>query len=127
MAGRVMLWSAGAWFVAVLLFGQTRSLPFGLALLLVSGFAQSFCLIAVAVVMLRNAAEPMRGRVMGMRVLAIWGLPLGLLASGPIIAGFGYAACTLMYAALGLAATLAMGHRWRRALWQPSAAANAYP
>jgi predicted MFS family arabinose efflux permease len=126
-AGRVMLWSTAAWFAAVLLFGQTRSLPFGLALLFISGFVQSFCLIPVAVVMLRSAAEHMRGRVMGMRVLAIWGLPLGLLASGPIIAGLGYTACTVVYASIGLAATLAIGHRWRRALWHPTAPANAHP
>jgi len=110
-AGRVMLWSAAAWFAAILLFGQTRSLPFGLALLVMSGFVQSFCLIPVAVVMLRGSAEHMRGRVMGMRVLAIWGLPLGLLASGPIIDGLGYGACTVIYASIGLAATLAVGHR----------------
>ncbi len=110
-AGRVMLWSAAAWFVAILLFGQTRSLPFGLALLFISGFVQSFCLIPVAVVMLRGAAEPMRGRVMGMRVLAVWGLPLGLLASGPIIDGLGYTACALIYASIGLAATFAIGYR----------------
>jgi predicted MFS family arabinose efflux permease len=110
-AGRVMLWSAAAWFVAILLFGQTRALPFGLALLFISGFVQSFCLIPVAVVMLRGAAEHMRGRVMGMRVLAVWGLPLGLLASGPIIDGLGYAACTVIYASIGLAATFAIGYR----------------
>jgi len=28
-AGRVMLWSGAAWFVAILLFGQTRSLGTG--------------------------------------------------------------------------------------------------
>jgi predicted MFS family arabinose efflux permease len=112
-AGRVMLWSAAAWFVAILLFGQTRALPCGLALLFLSGFVQSFCLIPVAVVMLRGAAEHMRGRVMGMRVLAVWGLPFGLLASGPIIDGFGYTACTAIYASLGLAATFAIGVRPR--------------
>jgi predicted MFS family arabinose efflux permease len=126
-AGRVMLWSAAAWFVAILLFGQTRSLPFGLGLLFLSGFAQSFCLIPVAVVMLRGAAEHMRGRVMGMRVLAVWGLPLGLLASGPIIAGLGYTACAVIYAGIGLAATIAIGYRSRRALWHTSASANAHP
>jgi predicted MFS family arabinose efflux permease len=126
-AGRVMLWSSAAWFIGILLFGQTRSLPFGLALLFISGFAQSLCLIPVAVVMLRGAAEHMRARVMGMRVLAIWGLPLGLLASGPIIAGLGYAACTVIYASLGVAATIAIAYRTREALWQPSAAANARP
>src|SRR3954452_5298136 len=35
---RVMLWSASAWFIAILLFGQTRFVPFGLALLFISGF-----------------------------------------------------------------------------------------
>ena len=125
-AGRVMLWSSASWFVATLLFGLTRSLPMGLALLFIAGFVQSFCLIPVAVVMLRSAAEPMRGRVMGMRVLAIWGLPLGLLASGPVIAAFGYTACAAAYAGIGLAATIAIGYRSRRALWHPSASANAH-
>ena len=74
--------------------------------------------------MLRSSSEDMRGRVMGLRMLAIWGLPLGLLAAGPIIARIGYSATTLIYAGLGLAATIAIGYRWRRALWHRSAAAN---
>jgi hypothetical protein len=66
----------------------------------------------------------MRGRVMGVRMLAIWGLPLGLLVAGPMIARFGYAATTFVYAGLGLAATLAIAWRWRDSLWHRSAAAN---
>jgi Major Facilitator Superfamily len=123
-AGRVMLWSGAAWFVAILLFGQTRSLGIGLALLFAAGFVQSFCLTPLAAVMLRSASGEMRNRVMGIRMLAIWGLPLGLLAAGPVIARFGYAAATLSYAGIGLAATIAIGYRWRRALWHRSAAAN---
>jgi hypothetical protein len=76
--------------------------------------------------MLRASSEEMRGRVMGIRMLAIWGLPLGLLAAGPLIAGIGYSATTLLYAVLGLVATLAIGLRWRRALWHRTAAANAH-
>jgi hypothetical protein len=125
-AGRTMLWSGALWFVAILLFGQTRVLGAGLALLFVSGFVQSFCLTPLAAVMLRASSEQMRGRVMGLRIVAIWGLPLGLLAAGPFIERFGYAATTLIYAGLGLAATAAMGYRWRGALWHRSAAANAY-
>lgn len=52
-------------------------------------------------------------------------LPLGLLAAGPLIAGLGYAATTLLYGALGVAATLAIGYGWRQALWVRSAPANA--
>ena len=123
-AGRAMLCSGAVWFVAILLFGQTRSVGAGLVLLFVSGFAQSLCLTPLAAVMLRASSEAMRGRVMGLRMLAIWGLPAGLLVAGPIIEHFGYAASTLIYAGVGLAATLAIGYRWRRALWQSSAVAN---
>ena len=115
-AGRVMLWSGAAWFVAILLFGQTRDMALGLVLLFAAGFVQSFCLTPLAGVMLRSASSEMRGRVMGIRMLAIWGLPLGLLAAGPIIARYGYTASTLIYAGLGLAATIAIGYRWRHAL-----------
>ena len=126
-AGRMMLAAATAWFVAILLFGQSRAMAPGLALLFVSGFAQSFCMTPLAAVMLRAASDEMRGRVMGIRMLAIWGLPLGLLAAGPVIAHFGYAAATLLYASGGLAATLAIGYRWRAALWDRAAPANLPP
>ena len=48
----------------------------GLALLFASGFVQSYCLTPLAGVLLRSASAEMRGRVMGIRMLAIWGLPL---------------------------------------------------
>ncbi len=66
----------------------------------------------------------MRSRVMGIRQLAVWGLPLGLVASGPMIERFGYTTTTFIYAGLGLAATLVIGYRWRHSLWHRSAAAN---
>ncbi len=123
-AGRVMLTAAGLWFAMILLFGQTHWLALGLGLLFLSGFAQSFCMTPLAAVMLRSASEEMRGRVMGIRMLAIWGLPLGLLAAGPVIAHLGYSAATLLYAGAGLAATIAIGWRWHAALWDRSAPAN---
>jgi MFS family permease len=122
---RVMLWSGALWFAAVLVFGQTTSLALGLALLFATGFVQSFCLTPLAAIMLRAGGEEMRGRVMGVRMLAIWGLPLGLLAAGPLIPAIGYSATTLLYAALGLIATLAIGYRWRQELWHRAAPANA--
>lgn len=124
-AGRVMLAATAVWFVAILAFGQSRSVALGLVLLFVSGVAQSLCMTPLAAVMLRAANDEMRGRVMGMRMLAIWGLPLGLLAAGPVIAHVGFTAATMLYAGLGLAATFAAAYRWRTALWERGAAANA--
>ena len=122
---RAMLVGGATWFATILVFGQTDTLPVGLPLLFLAGFLQSLCLTPLAAVMLRSSDDAMLGRVMGMRMLAVWGLPLGLLAAGPIIEHLGYPATTLLYAALGLAATFAIGYRWRGALWHRSAAANA--
>jgi hypothetical protein len=124
-SGRAMLWSGVLWFGAVVAFGQTSTLGAGLALLFATGFVHSFCITPLAAVMLRSSDEAMRGRVMGVRMLAIWGLPLGLLAAGPLIAHIGYVATTVLYGGLGLASTVAIGYGWRRALWHRSAAANA--
>jgi hypothetical protein len=123
-AARVMLWNGALWFAGILVFGQIAWLQFGLVLLFGIGFVQSFCLTPLAAIMLRSSDDAMRGRVMGVRMLAIWGLPLGLLAAGPLIAGIGYSATTLLYGGLGLAATFAIGYSWRHSLWQRSAAAN---
>jgi len=123
-AARTMLWSAGLWFAALLLFGQTTHLALGMALLVFAGFMQSLCLTPLAAIMLRSSDPAMLGRVMGVRMLAIWGLPLGLVAAGPLIERIGYAPTTLLYTGLGIAATLAVGYRWREALWHRSAAAN---
>ena len=124
-AARVMLWSSGLWFTAIFFFGLTRTLPIGIALLFFAGFVQSYCMTPLAAIMLRGADESMRGRVMGVRMLAIWGLPLGLVAAGPLIALYGFTATTVLYASVGLAATFAIGYAWRHSLWQRSAPANA--
>ena len=124
-AARTMLWSAGLWFAATLLFGLTAKLPLGMALLFIAGLTQSFCLTPLAAIMLRTSDESMRGRVMGVRMLAIWGLPLGLVAAGPLIESIGYTATAVIYNGLGVIATIATGWYWRHALWHRSAAANA--
>lgn len=125
-AARVMLVSSALWFVGILLFGQIRVPALGIGLLFAVGFVQSFCMTPLAAVMLRASSQEMRGRVMGIRMLAIWGLPLGLVAAGPLVARAGFTATTLLYAGIGLAATAAIGLRWRRALWLRAATANSY-
>jgi hypothetical protein len=121
---RTMLVAAAVWFVTLLAFGQSSTMSTGLVLLFTGGVAQSLCMTPLAAVMLRGASEEMRGRVMGMRMLAIWGLPLGLVAAGPVIERLGFAACSVLYAGTGLVATFAIGLRWRDALWKRTATAN---
>lgn len=121
---RAMILWAGVWFLVDLCFGLVTNIWMGLFLLVAAGFAHSVCLTPLAAVMLRASGHAFRGRVMGMRILAIWGLPVGLLISGPMISSMGFVATSTLYAMAGLALTGAMAFYWRHALWSRHAASN---
>lgn len=124
-ASRTMIVAAAAWFIAVLAFAQVTNMAAGIVLLTAAGLAQSLCTTPLAAVVLRGSALEFRGRVMGVRTLAILGLPVGLLVSGPLITGIGFAATGTAYALAGLVLTLMMMLRWHAHLWRLAAPANA--
>jgi hypothetical protein len=94
-------------------------------MLVLAGCAQSFCLVPMSAVLLRHSEESYRGRVMGIRMFSIYGLPLGLLIAGPLIASLGFAMMATVYASVGIGCTLLIALRWRAVLWHRDAAANA--
>jgi hypothetical protein len=55
---------------------------------------------------------------MGVRTLAVYGLPLGLMASGALIDRIGYPLTITVSAAVGLLFTLLIGLKWRASMWQ---------
>jgi len=90
----------------------------GVIFLMLAGFAQSFTMVSLAVILMRTSSPQFRGRVMGVRMLAVYGLPLGLMASGALIERIGYAPTIAALAAVGLLFTLLAGITWRASLWQ---------
>ena len=124
-AARTTLIACAAWFGAILCFTQVTHLAAGIVLLVCAGVAQNFCLTPIAAVMLRASAPEYRGRVMGMRMLAIWGLPAGLLLSGPLIERIGFAATGVLYSVTGIVCVALIAVRWHAHLWHADAAGNA--
>jgi hypothetical protein len=122
--GRAMVLWCAAWYAVILVFAQIRSPGAGSVVLMLAGCAQSLCLVPMSAMLLRTSAEQFRGRVMGIRMLMIYGVPLGLLIAGPLIARYGYPATATLYGVAGLACTLWIAVRWRAALWDRGAAAN---
>jgi predicted MFS family arabinose efflux permease len=122
---RLMIGATVMWYAALLVFVQVQTVPAAMACLMLAGFAQSLTMISIAVILMRTASEHFRGRVMGVRMLAIYSLPLGLLAAGSLIDGIGFAATGTLYAAAGLALMLAIVLHWRADLWHLHAPANA--
>jgi MFS family permease len=123
-ASQTMIIASVAWFALDLVFAFTSNLYMGMLVLMLAGFVQSLCMTPLAAVMLRATEPAFHGRVMGMRMLAIWGLPIGLLASGPLVENMGYVATAWVYSVLGLILTLAIALYWRNALWDKNSVAN---
>jgi len=123
-AGRWMIAFALLWHALLAVFGLQQSLFGGIVTLTLVGLAQSFSLVPMSAVLLRHAAERYRGRVLGIRMFAIYGLPVGLLIAGPIITHFGFAAMAMLYSLLGIAATAMIARHWRGEVWARGASAN---
>jgi len=114
---RSMLVYATLWYAILLTFGFVGTLGAGLATLFLAGIVQSVAMISMAAWLLAAAGDRFRGRVMGVRMLAVYGLPLGLMASGALIERIGYAPTIATLAAVGLVFTLLAGITWRASLW----------
>ena len=122
---RMMIVFAGAWYVLLLMFGRAENALAGTALLALAGFAQGMSLVPLQVMLLRNSSVQLRGRVMGVRMLAIYGLPVGLLVAGALIERIGFSNTVTLYAGIGLACVLLIAAHWRADLWPVQAPANA--
>jgi predicted MFS family arabinose efflux permease len=119
---RIMVASMIAWYAMLLVFGQVQTMSVGMVSLFVIGTTQSVSMVTLAVVLLRTAEPRFRGRVMGVRMLAIYGNPMGLLAAGVLIETIGFTATALLYGGAGLAFTALILLRWRTAVLPPEPA-----
>jgi len=119
-----MIFGGIGWYVLLLLFGQTDHLSSGMLFLVLAGFAQNICTIPMFVMMLKVAPEEFRGRVMGVRMLAIYGLPLGLMLAGPLIERLGFLLTNLVMTTTGLVMLALVSMIWRRHVWDHGAEAN---
>jgi hypothetical protein len=120
---RLPIGTTVGWYAILLVFAQIKALSAAMACLMLAGISQSMSMIAIAVILMRSASGPFRGRVMGVRMMVIYGLPLGLLAAGSLIDLIGFAATVTLYAGTGLMLAIAM--HWRDDLWPLHAPANA--
>jgi Major Facilitator Superfamily len=122
---RLLIGATLAWYAMLLVFVEIRTMPVAILCLMVAGVAQSLSMIAAAVILMRTASARFRGRVMGVRMMVIYGLPIGLLAAGSLIDLIGYTGTGTLYAASGLLAMAAIALHWRADLWPLHAPANA--
>jgi predicted MFS family arabinose efflux permease len=121
---RLLLGSAAIWYAMLVVFGQMTHMLAGTVFLFLAGLVQSLCMISMVVLILRTATAEVSGRVMGVRILAIYSLPLGLLTAGWLIERIGFASTVSGYALFGLMMVIVIALRFHADLWRVEAPAN---
>jgi Na+/melibiose symporter-like transporter len=124
MCGRMVIGFCAAWYTMLFIFVQMPGATTGLAVLIVTGCVQSFALVPMSVLIIRTCDERHRGGVLGLRMLAVYGLPIGLVAASPLIDNFGFRTMVSVYTLIGLAAIAFITWRWHAALWARESPAN---
>ncbi|MDA0232020.1 MAG: MFS transporter [Chloroflexi bacterium] len=115
--GRLLVITVVAWHLLTLPLAFHVSFGMVLPLLFVWGIFAGASFVALMVALLKAAPVQLRGRVMGLRVLAIYGLPLGLLMGGWLAEEFGVRTMIRVHGVLGLGLALAAVAIWP-ALWK---------
>ena len=115
--GRYVLVGMLVWYALILIFAQQDSKLPGVAMLALIGMTQGTVMITMAVILLRATPAQFRGRVMGVRMLAVYGLPTGLMGYGVLIGWIGFSTAVSLSAVIGLLMVGVIGFRWRGVIW----------
>jgi len=115
---RLTIASMLGWYALLAVFPPLPSPKAGMVVLMIAGFAQSLAMVPMSVILLRTAEDRLRGRVMGVRMLAVYSLPIGLLGAGVLIQHVGYGTTVALYCAIGIGSALLIALRWRSQLWE---------
>lgn len=123
-SARVLIGATLIWHLCLIGFIGSSSLPVAMAMLVAAGFAQCLSMLTLALLILRTADEQFRGRIMGVRMLAIYTLPVGLLICGALIPRIGFTTTAMSLVALGGVLTLVIAWCWRQDLLAANAVGN---
>ena len=123
--GRVMIVAGIGWHLLLLAFAYNTDRYVGMVLIAAVGYVQTYCSVPLIVILARFSDAAFRGRVMGLRMLVVYALPLTLLASGPLIERLGFALAMTPYFLIGMAGMAWIGWHWRAHIWHPDAPTNA--
>ena len=99
---RLMVFGCIFWHVAIFSIAFSTYFYVSVSIVLLAGIFQSFSMVIMAMLILRYTSEDMRSRVLGVRQLAVYGLPLGLVISGFVSENFDVVAALFGNAVVGL-------------------------
>ena len=122
---RAMIFFVILWHLSLMLFVFVDQLMIGMMAMLIAGFLQSCSLVPLDGLLMRTSDPKFRGRVMGVRMLAIYTLPISLMVAGWLIDSINFHQTMSLYMVTGAALTLVIAVRWRESVLRKDSVANA--
>ncbi len=107
-AGSLMLAGTLLWQFLLLIFALTPNYYTALGVLVFLGIAQTVSLTSITILLLGTVNTEMRGRMMGLRSLAVAPLFVGTLLSGVVAESHGAPLATVACAAVGILVVIAL-------------------
>jgi MFS family permease len=105
--GNKVIWvSFFFWFMTIIMFAMIPYFGVSLLLLMAIGGGQAVAMVTTTAFLLHRAAPDMRGRIMGIRGLAIIPLFWGNLAGGALSGWFGAPTALVIFGAAGILSTV---------------------
>ena len=121
---RAMIFFVILWHLSLMLFVFVDQLMIGMMAMLIAGFLQSCSLVPLDGLLMRTSDPKFRGRVMGVRMLAIYTLPISLMVAGWLIDSINFHRTMSLYMVTGVALTLVIAVRWRESVLRKDSVAN---
>ena len=121
---RAMIFFAIVWHAFFIAFVFVDQLPVGMILMGLAGLAHNLSLVPLVGLLMRTSDPAFRGRVMGVRMLAIYTLPVSLIVAGWLIEQVGFEQTMILYMLVGILLTLVIAFRWRESVLRKDAVAN---
>ena len=113
---KLMIVGSFLWHIAILLMGGIKLFYASLPVLMFIGIFQSLSMVTMAVMILQYTGYQMRGRVLGLRQLAVYGLPVGLLLSGFVADEIGVIWALVLNGTMGIALLGGVLFKWPQVL-----------
>ncbi len=107
-AGQMMVWGTFAWSLLVLIFVLIPSYELALGVIILVGVLQTISLTNMTIMLLNTSSADMRGRIMGLRALAVAPHFLGGILAGGIAEHFGAPQAAIVCGVVGMIVTLAV-------------------
>jgi predicted MFS family arabinose efflux permease len=104
--GKSMIGAVVLWHASILVFAASDSLNWSMAILVVTGAGFASTRVFILSALLRTAQSEYRGRVMGLRSLAIYAFALGSMTSGAMAGIWGAPSAANFVGVMGIALVL---------------------